>query len=67
LNRNVEGRGRLVSDQQDRRAGQSHGDHHTLAHATRELVRVLVDTLLGRGDPYALEHIDGVSARSLGR
>src|SRR5690606_14327516 len=30
--------GRLISDQKPRLTGQSHGDHCSLSHATRELV-----------------------------
>ncbi len=36
----VERRRRLVGDEQARVAAQGHGDHHPLAHPTRELVRV---------------------------
>ena len=41
LDRDVERGGRLVGDQQLRIAGERHGDHHALAHAARELVRIL--------------------------
>jgi hypothetical protein len=41
LDGHVERGGRLVGDQQRRVAGQRHGDHHALAHAARQLVRVL--------------------------
>ena len=34
--------------------GQRHGDHHALAHAAGELVRVLVDAALGLGDLHQL-------------
>ncbi len=40
LNGRVEARGGLVEDQQGRVLGERHRDHHTLLHATRELVRV---------------------------
>ena len=40
LDRHVEGRRRLVGNQQRRFARQCHGDHHALAHAAAELVRV---------------------------
>ena len=41
LDRDVECRGRLVGDQHLGVVGDRHRDHHALAHATRELVRVL--------------------------
>ena len=41
LHRHVERRGRLVGDQQFGIAGQRHGDHGALAHAARQLVRIL--------------------------
>ena len=42
LDGDVEGRGRLVGDQHRRVVDQRHGDHHPLAHAAGELVRVVV-------------------------
>ena len=42
----------LVGDQEVRVAGQRHGDHHALAHAAGELVRVVVDAALGIGNPH---------------
>src|SRR5262249_13858670 len=36
-----------------------HGDHHTLSHAPRHLVRIVPDPLLGGGDADQLEHVDG--------
>ena len=47
LDRHVEGRRRLVGDQQLRLQRERHRDHHALAHAARELMRVGVDALLG--------------------
>ena len=41
LDGDVERGRRLVGDQQVRGAGQRHGDHHPLAHAARELVRIV--------------------------
>ena len=41
LDRDVERRRRLVGDQQQRIAGQRHGDHHALAHAAGQLVRIV--------------------------
>ncbi len=43
LDRHVERSRRLVGDQDRRRVGDRHRDHAALSHATRELVRVLVD------------------------
>ena len=48
LHRDVERGGRLVRDDQPRLAGQRERDHHALAHAARELVRVLRQPRLGR-------------------
>ncbi len=42
LDRHVERGGRLVGDQQRRVAGHRQRDHHALAHAAGELVRILV-------------------------
>ena len=41
LDRDVERRRRLVGDQQLRLAGERHRDHRALAHAARELVRIV--------------------------
>ncbi len=59
LDRHVEGRGRLVRDQQLRPAGQRHRDHHALPHAAGELVRVLLQPPLGRRDTDVAEGVDG--------
>ena len=49
LDGDVERRGRLVGDQQLRLGGERERDHHALAHAARELVRVAAqDPLAGR-------------------
>ena len=58
LDGHVERGGRLVGDEQLGLAGERHGDHHPLAHAARELVRVRVDARLGRGDADEVEHLD---------
>jgi hypothetical protein len=47
LDRHVERGRRLVGDQQAGLAGQRHRDHHALAHAARELVRVVLQAALG--------------------
>ena len=47
LDGDVERGGRLVGDQQVRLVGERHGDHHALALAARQLVRIGVEPLLG--------------------
>ena len=63
LDRDVERRGRLVGDDQLRLAGERQGDHDPLPHAARELVRVLVEPLLGGGNAGFLEQPHGAPAR----
>ena len=46
LDRDVEGGRRLVGEDQLRVARQRDGDHHALAHAARELERVVVEPVL---------------------
>ena len=58
LDRDVQRGGRLVGDQQLRLAGQRHGDHHPLAHAAGELVRVVVEPLRGPRDADQPQHLD---------
>ena len=48
LDRHIERGGRLVGHDQPRLGGQRQGNHHPLAHATRKLVREMLDALLGR-------------------
>ena len=64
LDRHVERGRRLVGDQQRGLAGERHRDHHALAHAARELVRILVGAPLGRRDADAREQLDGARARA---
>ena len=54
LHRDVERGGRLVGEQQLRAARERDRDHHALAHAAGELVRVLAQAALGLGDPDRL-------------
>jgi hypothetical protein len=61
LRGDVERGRRLVGDQQPRLGGQGDRDDHALAHAARELVRVLVQALLGEGRRTSLS---SSSARS---
>ena len=63
LDRDVERRRRLVGDDQLRLAGEREGDHDALAHAARELVRVLVEALLGRRNAGLLQQPDRAPAR----
>ena len=58
LHRHVEGGGRFVGDQQLRPQGQRHRQHHPLAHAARELVRIVVDPAGGVDEPDLLEQRD---------
>ena len=51
LDRHIQRRGGPVGDQQLRPRAQRERHHHPLAHATGELVRVVVDALLGTLDP----------------
>ncbi len=60
LDRDVEGRGRLIGDEQLRLAGQGHGDHHALAHAAGELVRVAREDVARLGDAHEVEHPQGL-------
>ena len=55
LDRDVERRRRLICDQEIRSAGERHGDHHALAHATRQLVRILGQAPLRGWDPHLVE------------
>ena len=48
----------LVGDQQARLAGERHSDHHPLAHAAGELVRILLQQPLGFGNVHETQHLD---------
>ena len=63
LDRHVERRRRLVGDQELRLAGQRHRDHRALAHAARELVRVVVQPRRRAGDADAVEQLGGALLR----
>ena len=58
LHGHVEGSGRLVGDEQVWVAGDGHGDHGPLPHASRELVRVHLGSLAGLGDAHEVEQLD---------
>ena len=64
LDGDVEGRGRLVGDQQLRVAGEGHGDHHPLPHAAGELVRIVAEPPLAARGCRTLRSISiGAAAR----
>ena len=58
LHGDVEGRGRLVGDQQVGVERHRHGDHHPLPHAAGELVRVVVDAFRRVRDAHQAEQLD---------
>jgi hypothetical protein len=58
LHGHVERGGRLVGDQEVRAAQHGRGDHHPLAHAAGELVRVHVHALRRLGDVHRIEQLD---------
>ena len=62
LHGDVEGRRRLVGDQHVRIVGERHGDHHALALAAGELVRIGVDAPRGVGDAHQFQELDGALA-----
>src|SRR5215218_1222752 len=62
LHRDVECGGRLVGDQHRGAAGDRHGDHHALAHAAGELVRIGVEPATGVGHADQLEQFVGTGA-----
>ena len=58
LHGDIERRGRLVGDHERRLAGERHRHHHALAHAARQLMRVVVHALLGIGDLDGPQQLD---------
>ena len=58
LGGDVQRGGRLVGDQQRRVGCQRNGDHGALAHAARQLMRVLVDAQARVGKPDLAQHVD---------
>ena len=65
LGRDVERGRRLVGDDQVGVVDQRHRDHHALAHAARELVRVVVDPALGARDADRLQELERPRVRLL--
>ncbi len=63
LDRHVQGGCRLVGDDHIRLGTKCQRDHHTLAHPARHLVRIVVNTGLGTGDPHIFQKLDGTAAR----
>ena len=55
LDSHVKRRRGLVGDEELRAAGKRHGDHHALAHAAGELMRVALGNARGVGDAHELE------------
>ena len=67
LHGDVERGGRLVGDQQVRLVRQGHGDHHALALAARELMRIARQPPLRIGDADLIEQFEDAGARLLAR
>ena len=65
LNGNVQGSRGLVGYQNIGITGKGHGDHDALTHTAGELVRVLVDTLLGLGNANEVQKLGGALERLL--
>ena len=63
LDGDVERGGGLVGDQQIGLVGERHGDHHALALAARELVRIGVEPLLGLRQPDQAQQLQHPRAR----
>ena len=63
LHGDVERRRRLVGDQHLGVVGDRHRDHHALAHAAGELVRVLLGALVRLRDADDVEQVDRLAVR----
>ena len=57
LDRHVERGGGFVGDQQAGPAGDRHRDHHPLAHAAGQLVRIVMGAAFGCGDAHLLQEL----------
>ncbi len=65
LHGDVERRGRLVGDEEVGLVGERHGDHHALALAARQLMRIAAEAPLRVGYADLGQHLDGARARRL--
>ena len=65
LDRDVERRRRLVGDDERRLAGERDRDHHALAHAAGQLMRVVARAPRGVGNAHRVEQLDRAGARAL--
>ena len=63
LDRHVERRGRLVGNEELRRAGERDGDHDALTHTAGKLMRELIDAPLRIGDADCGQQADRLGAR----
>ena len=60
LDGDVQRRGRLIGDDELGIPGEGDGDHHPLAHATGELVRILLDAHVRVRDPHRPHQLEGL-------
>ena len=63
LDGNIKGSCRFIGDEERGRATECHRNHDALPHAARELMRVFINALRGRGDTNAGEHLNSTFAR----
>ena len=64
LNRHVERGRRFVGDEQQRLAGERDGDEHALAHASRQLMRIVAQPARRIWNPHRLEQLDRLGLRA---
>ena len=65
LDRHIERGGRFVGDDELRIAGEPDRDHHALAHAAGEVMRILLEPARAVGDADELEQFEGACRRLL--
>ncbi len=65
LHGDVERRGRLVGDEQIGLVGERHGDHHPLALAAGQLMRIALEPALRIGNADLAQNLDGARAGGL--
>src|SRR5712692_11552717 len=51
---------RLVCDEKFRLTRKGHPDHHSLAHTSREFMRIAIDARTRVGNANGLEHLNGM-------